>query len=254
MPVKKKKIKAKPKPRPSLSIAEGLPESPSIVAQSPKDLIQMFYGGPGVGKTYFVNKLGKVLFISTDRGTRNIKAMRVEVSNWRDIELTLDALEKKGSQEYEYVCIDHIDDICLYARMMAAQILKIEHIADAEFGKGWDLMRTYLKNLARRIISLKVGLVMIAHEQQREFITRNMKVDRLEPGLPKAGKEVFIPICDVLGYCCMKEEIKKGKVKLKRLLTTHPHEEIYCKDRSRRKRTEDFEPLDADKYLSTFVS
>src|SRR5579859_2359192 len=81
-------------------------------AQDPKDCIIMFYGPPGVGKTTFVNQLSdKVLFISTDRGTRWIDALRVECNSMKKLDAILTELEAAKTMPYDMVCIDHVDDV-----------------------------------------------------------------------------------------------------------------------------------------------
>lgn len=250
------KIKKKPG---SKSVKPGkivLPTQKSVIAQGPKDYILMFYGPPGIGKTTFVDELSpRVLFLSTDRGTRFMSAMRVEISSMAKLEAVLTELEKPGStQNYDMICIDHVDDLC---RMVEDSVLKrlgIESLGDAAYGKGWRANSQKLHHVIARLKRLNLGLIFISHEQVKTIRARGMETERTMPDIPKSAWKVIIPIADLVGYMGFKRvKVQGGKSKEIRTIQTRPEESLYAKDRTRRKKPENgWEPLKGSEFIKTF--
>jgi hypothetical protein len=237
-----------------------LPTTPSIIAKDPKDHIMLFYGMPGVGKSWFVNELGqKVLFLSTDRGTRTMKAYRVECTKWEHFLFAVQELEKKEVQ-YDIVCVDHIDDA---ASMCEAYILKkldADSLSDKKlpFGKGWKAYRAEMEGFMRRILALRVGLVFIAHDETKTLKQGGIEFDQTMPAIGKSAWRVIVPTADLIGYCKMKsvKDEKTNERKEIRILETMPRQDMYLKDRTRRQKPQGggYEPLDAKKFIATFAN
>lgn len=214
-----------------------LPTTPKVVGQSPRELISMFFGPPGVGKTSFVNALGRVLFISTDRGTRTMSAMAQEVHTWDDITAVVTALEVPGAaNEYDYICLDHIDDMCAMADDWTCDKLEITGLAEADWGNGWKTYKKEIRALIGRLSALNTGLVMIAHEQIKTIRTRTIELERTTPAMGKAPYNLIIPLCDIVGYMGFRTVKQGGQRTEIRTLETTPREDLYVKDRSERTR------------------
>lgn len=232
-----------------------LPTTPSKGTSTFKQALCLFYGAPGVGKTTFVNDLTKkkVLFISTDRGTKYLEAMRVECNSWTALEQIVDSL-KQSTAAYEFICLDHVDDICNMAEVATCEEMNIEALADADWGKAWKAYETKLRSLVQSLLSLKIGLIFIAHSVIRPIESRSIKIDTTMPALAKAAGRVLIPMLDIIGHITIRSfKTTDGHRIEKHILQTQPKEELYCKDRTDRKKPkQDYEVLDADKFLETF--
>ena len=245
---KKKKKKA--------SIA--LPTETTQPGQELMDYKTMFFGPPGVGKTTFVNDMGEsVLFLSTDQGTRFLDAMRVEVDNAKDLLNVLKALKKPGAcNDYDIICVDHIDDICGMLEDDVLETLGVESLTDAGWGKGWKAYRKQITIFVRTLMALKPGLVFIAHEAIKTVKTRALETERTMPRMTKTAWEVVIPLCDVVGYCGFRT-LKMGrekKIQEVRTLETQPREDLYVKDRTGRKQPKrGYELLDGAKFVESFT-
>ena len=204
------------------------------MAQGAHDYILLFYGPPGVGKTSFVNSLGNVLFISTDRGTRWMRGMREEVNSYEDVVEIIDALEEDCSA-YDMVCIDHMDDFAIMAEEWSCKELGIDALGDAGYGKGWNTYKKAMRSVISRLKSLNLGVVFICHEAIKTIRTRAVETERTMPDLPKSAWKVVVPLADLVGYLGFKRVKKGGKPVEARTLQTMPSEDIYCKDRTSRK-------------------
>lgn len=235
-----------------------LPTSKSIIAQSLSDLIIGFYGPPGVGKTTFANGLGeKVFFISTDRGTRNQAAYRMEANTWKKALRILEALEAEDAMHYDFIAIDHVSDWANMCEDYVCDKLGVESLSDETlaWGKGWKDFKSELRSFIGRVLALNSGIIFIAHEAVKKIKTRGIELDRTQPDLGKTSWNILIPICDIFGYCGIKNVKKEGGGRKEvRYITTEPTETTYAKDRSRRVKPDkgEREPLDPQVFSETF--
>lgn len=238
---KKTKKKGKKKVRKHTIQRPGvLPMEPTTLAQSMSDNLMLFYGPPGVGKTTFVNGMpGRVLFLSTDRGTRSQNAMRTELHTWKEVGQALTALEKLPVANFPYsiICVDHLTDLCDWVEDAVCEKLELESLADAEWGAGWKAYRKGIQSMLQRLLRLPCGIVFIAHEAVKEIQTRGTKISRTQPQMMKTAWNQIMPMLDLVGYLGFRRVQKKprGSVEI-RTLETNPREALYCKDRTKRNR------------------
>lgn len=251
-------VPVKPLAKPAISVGAKLPTAKTAIELKFKDHIAIFYGPPGVGKTTFVNGLSaSTFFLSTDRGTRTMAAMRWECSEYGDFLKALDLMEKPGAPKYEIVCVDHVDDLCMMAEHKVCSDLGIESLSDAGYGKGWKAYKDAIGEIIIRLKRLGSGLVFIAHESIKTVKANGLETDRIMPDMSKSAWKLLIPLADLVGHCGFKafKDPKTGHRVEKRVLKTEPEESLYAKDRTRRKKpTAGWELLESDKFLATFVS
>lgn len=250
-----------PKPKavsPVRSSGIVLPTEKTKPNLSIKDYIVCIFGAPGIGKTTFFNAIAdRVLFISTDGGTKFIDSMRVQIRNWDDFLSVVDLLEKGGASQYDMVVVDHLGDWASFAEMYTCELLKIGALADAPYGKGWS---TYKKTLHYAIIKLKalgIGLGFIAHEVTKVIKIEGVEVHRCMPSMTKQAWDHIIPLVDVVGHASMKpmKDAATGKRIEVRTLTTTPRRDLFAKDRSpnrKRPTDRDWELLDGRKFAESF--
>lgn len=239
----------------SPSKTAGLPVVKSKPRTSLRDYISVFFGQPGVGKTTFVNQLSdRVLFASTDRGTRFLETLTVECFTYEDFLALLDKLEAGGSKNYDYLAIDHVDD---WANMVETYVLKklgVEALTDAGYGKGWSTLKTEIKRFMNRVKALGMGIVFIAHEEFKTVKVGSLDVDKCQPMMSKQAWNAIIPLADIVGYCAVQDmKDKAGKRTEVRVLRTSPRPDLYAKDRTSRTRpSTSFELLDGRRFVATF--
>lgn len=256
------KVGAKPPPSRPATVAK--PPSAGVLTLPTKktkpviglhDYITMYFGPPGVGKTTFVNGFGeRVLFLSTDRGTRFLSALREECLNWVKFGSVLSVLEKGQSKNYDFIVIDHVDDWASMAEAAVLKKLNVEALTDAGYGKGWSLLKKELKTFIRRLKALPCGIVFIAHERIEKIKVGGLDVDKIMPNMSKQAWNEIVPLCDLVGYCGMKPmKDNAGKRVERRVLITQPKQDLYAKDRTGRRKPEgEYESLDGAAFIRTF--
>jgi len=245
---KKKKIKKRAQTKVSL------PTEKTIIAQNIQDHIILVYGPPGIGKTTFVNGLSdSTLFISTDRGTRYMSALRKEVSNYKELDRTIKTLESEGADAYDIICLDHVDDICTMVEDYICDQLGIDALGDVGYAKGWKAYKKGIWSILQRLLRLNRGIALIAHESIRTIRTKVIESERMMPDMGKSAWKVLIPACDIVGYAGFKIVKQNGKGRQIRIIRTSPLESIYAKDRTTRVKSEEgYELLNGAKFAKTF--
>lgn len=257
-PIKEKKMRKKVTSKPvgkSASTAPALPSQKTSMATKLSDYIVMFFGQPGVGKTTFVNDFGNVLFLSTDRGTRFMSAMRVECLTWQKFKDVIGQLKKPGAPKYDYICIDHVDDWSRLCEDAVCEKLGIEALGDLDWGKGWKAYKDELYRFLAELKALGIGIVFVAHEVTKTVNKNGIDVDVCQPDMDKRAWKAIIPLCDLVGYCGFKVLNVKGKRSEVRILETDPRRDLFAKDRTTRQRPSgdrSWEVLDGQKFLKTF--
>lgn len=231
-----------------------LPTESTKPATSIKDYLTCFYGPMGVGKTTFVNGMAKnVLFISSDHGTRFLVGKRAEVHNFTEFFAVLKALEAPGAFHYDIICLDHLDDICVFVEDNVCEVMGIEALGDVGYGAGWRAYKKALKAMTQRLLRIGSGVVFITHETIKTIRTSVIETERTMPDLSKSAWKTIMPICDIVGYCGFKTVKRQGKKEVVRILETTPRESLYCKDRTNRYvSSRGFDFLDSKMFVDSF--
>lgn len=234
----------------------ALPTTPTQPAVALTDYILFFYGPPGVGKTSFVRDMtgaDRVFFLSTDRGTRFFKGLRLEITSIERLNEILDELLlPKNKGKYDAVCVDHVDDICMMLETEVCDQLSIESLGDAKWGKGWKAFRKSLQLILAKLKALDSGIVFVAHETIKTVRSRAIEIEKTMPDLMKSAWKTIIPICDLVGYCGFSTTKIGGKRKQIRVLYTDPEESLYAKDRTTRRKPRNYDRLKGSTFAATF--
>jgi phage nucleotide-binding protein len=233
-------------------------ESPipsGIVYQKLLDYIVMVYGAPGVGKTSFVHSLSeRILFISTDRGTRFLPIpsdCRREVDCWEDVLAAVKELRLHPGK-YDAICIDHVDDVAFFAEEFICQKYDIESADELGHGKYWRDLKNHWKKLVHSIKSTGLGLIFIAHDDSKEIKLRGRKIMKTMPLIGKTTWKVILPLVDLLGHAFIEYDAKLKREL--RMLQTQPSDSVTAKDRTTRRKPKDgYEILDSQSFMKTFI-
>jgi hypothetical protein len=261
---------AKKAAKKGVSRAIVLPTEKSIRAQTVEEHIIMVYGPPGIGKTKFAEDMSpRTLHLSTERGTRYLNALRLEISNYTEFKRTMKTLTNHHdlSSLYDMISVDHVDDLCMMVETRVCSRLGIDDLADVEWGKGFRQYRRAFWNEIAGLFSLptglilvahetSTGLILVAHETSREIKTKLRKTDTMIPDLTKSSRKILLPRVDFVGYCTFAHLRIKGSKKRKevRIVRSQPVSGIYAKDRTLRRKPKDgWEYLDGAAFAQTFI-
>ena len=180
-----------------------LPEKTRQDAVSFKDLIFLFYGGPGIGKSTlasaFTNGEASPLFLYTSP-IRYISAYKLAISSWSAFKKAVRELEREKPDRYSAIVVDVVDTVWTYCRKEVCEKAGIEHEGDLTHGKGWDLVRSEFIGTAAKLCALGYPVIWLSHAKSVETRGRIITTKRIEPTAQTACRGIILPVCDIEGY------------------------------------------------------
>lgn len=222
-----------------------LPEKQTLEGSKISELKWLLYGCAGIGKSTFFSKASdgnrKPLFLHTDPGLRFIQAYKIPIFSWKQFDHYVKELTKDGGKaagkKYSMIVLDTTDLLFRMCRRDICKARNLEHISDAEWGKGYDLVRDAFEQTIVKLAKLdeaKIGLAFISHAKDVEIRGRAIRTSKLVPTLPKQCHDIVAPLVDIIGYAGF-SEAKADKTKdgeMGRIVMFSPDETVEAKDRT----------------------
>ena len=147
------------------------------------------YGKPYTGKTYFANTFPSPLFFNTDGNVNSFdspvivlkdsttkeatptgRSKLVTKTAWSLFEESVDELAL-GNHDFKTVVVDLIDDVYEACRLHMYKELGIQHESDDAF-KAWQQIRTRFFTVIKKLTTLDLNVVFIAHEECSRDLTK----------------------------------------------------------------------------------
>lgn len=181
----------------------------------------LLYGQPKVGKTTLASELADdVLILACEPGLGGLSAYSVEIDSWETFRKV--GAELSETDKHSIVVIDTVDELYRMASDEVCRQLKVAHLADAEWGKGWQMARDEFRLRVGKLASLGRGLWAISHSMETELRTRVGTRTRTVPTLDKRAFGFLEGFMDFI-FLAQAEATPEGEEK--RVLRTQPAEE-----------------------------
>lgn len=174
-----------------------LPTEPTMVSHQFSDYSVAMHGDPGIGKTDLAMVQEGVLLLTFDPPDKSMPWLQIHMKDWPTFLKWLAALEAKAaSGEYPYprVVVDGAEIMYRYDQnYIEDEELKVSHVSDADFGKGFDRVNGEYANAVDRLLALPGGCWFIMHsEWKMKKNRRGLDVERLVPLMkPKAEDQIL---------------------------------------------------------------
>jgi hypothetical protein len=170
----------------------------------------LVYGDRGVGKSSLAASFGDVFFFDCAGELGEIEAYKAAVTSWEDFRLYGAAL-KKGLEEspgrFVAGCIDTVDVLAMYCAQNQRARLGIAHESDAEWGKGWTMVKeSFLSNLAKLCSIPGFGVILVSHAKQIEIKTPREVYNKSMPTLTGGIRDVALDVPDLVLFIDYDEE------------------------------------------------
>jgi hypothetical protein len=154
---------------------------PSLAFEKAKVLL---YGQPKIGKTTLAANLADdVLILACEPGLGGLSAYSVEIDSWDTFRKV--GAELSESDKHSIVVIDTVDELYRMCADAVCQQLGIAHLADAEWGKGWQSARDEFRLRVGKLSGLGRGVWFISHATETEIRTRVGSRTKTVPTLDK---------------------------------------------------------------------
>lgn len=194
-----KKRKATPDER-MADLDFELPFDKSVPASDIESYNWLIYGPKGIGKTSLGAQFVDSLTAQFEPGGKALSTYQVPCPEWIYFKKTIELLKTESSR-FRTLVLD--TSALAYERCMSYVCEKadITHPGDEGYGKGWARVRDEFASVMNYGMSLGLGLIAIAHDQDREIETKSgRKFHKMCPQLSGQAEGFFSGPIDIVGY------------------------------------------------------
>lgn len=160
----------------------------------------LLYGPPGIGKTTIASEWadGEVFFFNTAGELNDFDVYQQPIESWRQFREYCWALAENPGQ-FKAAAIDTADVLGLFCTEHIRKKLGISHESDAEWGKGWAMLREEFQLAISKLASIpNLGLILISHAKDVEIKTRSSTYDKSVPTLTGGVRDVCLNMPDLV--------------------------------------------------------
>jgi len=163
------------------------------------------FGQSKVGKTTMLSKLNNCLIIDTEKGTRYVDALKVQVNNSADLKNTVRALKESGSQ-YDYLALDTIDNVVSWFEKDVARDNNVDSFAKIPFGDGYNQVRTRVMNMITALMDCCDHVIIIGHRKKTIIGNESVEVNVSSLDLSGKLKNYVMAKSDAIGFVYRNED------------------------------------------------
>lgn len=163
----------------------------------------LLFGPAGVGKSTMASEWadGKMLFFDAAGELSDLEVYRHPVGSWLDFRAGCAsyAAEMNGDDPFYAGCVlDTADMLGTFCAQRVRALLKITHESDADWGKGWAMVREEFASNIAKLAALPGGVVLVSHSKTEEIKKRNEVYDRSVPTLTGGARDACVNGADLV--------------------------------------------------------
>lgn len=163
------------------------------------------FGQSKVGKTTMLSKLKNCLILDTEKGTKYVDALKVQVNSSIDLKNTVRALKESGSQ-YDYLALDTIDNVVSWFEKDVARDNNVDSFAKIPFGDGYNQVRTRVMNMITALMECCEHIIIIGHRKKTIIGNDSVEVNVSSLDLSGKLKNYVMAKSDAIGFVYRDEE------------------------------------------------
>jgi len=215
-------------------------EQSSIEGTRFQDVITILYGPPKIGKSTTMSKFPGVYFLPTEPGYKVLDVRKTYIPNWITFIEFVKKMEKspKLIATVKVWAVDTADNLAKFCMLYTCGRSGTSHPSDEEWGKGWEAFGDEFAHWVGRLVSLGPGITFVCHEQDREVISRSMKITKSTPSIPKTCYHFINNLSDIILHMTYVKKVDRQKLDLEpgvtRCVFTKPTEDQDAGDRTHR--------------------
>ena len=163
------------------------------------------FGQSKAGKTTMLSKLEGCLIIDTERGSKYIDALKVEVSTTNELKQLVNAL-KAESNKYKYIALDTIDNVVSWIERDIARENNLDSFAKLPFGDGYNQVRTRVMGLIDALLTCSEHIILVGHRKKTIIGTDSVEVNVSSLDLSGKLKNYIMAKSDAIGFVFRDDE------------------------------------------------
>lgn len=163
------------------------------------------FGQSKVGKTTMLSKLDNCLILDTEKGTKYVDALKVQINNSVDLKNTVRALKESGDQ-YTYLALDTIDNVVSWFEKDVARDNNVDSFAKIPFGDGYNQVRTRTMAMISALMECCEHIIIIGHRKKTIIGNDSVEVNVSSLDLSGKLKNYVMAKSDAIGFVYRDEE------------------------------------------------
>jgi hypothetical protein len=180
-----------------------LPTTPTPPDSQNPELLVIF-GASKVGKTTKLTELPNCLIIDTEKGTKYLTALKVNVNSLTDLKAV--SAELKKGHTYEYGVLDTIDNIVDWVEKEVCRENGVQSLVDMAYGAGYNMVRERVMAIISAFKSRFKHLILVGHRKQTIIGTDSVEVDVTSLDISGKLKNMICADADAIGYVYRNDE------------------------------------------------
>jgi hypothetical protein len=190
-------------------------DEPSMTGGDFMSAMVCLYGPPKIGKSSLAKLIRGAYFLPTEPGFSFLNIRKTRIKSWVDFIGWVKKMEKmpKKVRTVGMWIIDTGDNLSKFAMQYACGREEISHPTEEEWGKGWEAFRDEFNHWMLRLCALGPGVLVIAHETEREVEVRGRKIPKWTPSMPKTTYALVNALADITLHMSFDDSAIKKKTK-----------------------------------------
>jgi hypothetical protein len=192
----------------------------------------LLHGEAGIGKSTLASEWadGKMFFFDTAGELKDLDVYRLPVTDWtsfREVAASYKAEMEKPDPRFAGCVIDTADVLAMFCAQHVRSQLGVVHQSDAEWGKGWDLLKEAWSSHLAKLAALG-GVILVSHSKTKEIKKRRLKYDRVVPTLTGGIGEATVNMADLVLFVDWTSDEEEDET---RVIYTKPSRDFEAKER-----------------------
>lgn len=180
-----------------------LPTTPTPPDSQNPELLVIF-GASKVGKTTKLTELPNCLIIDTEKGTKYLTALKVNVNSLTELKAV--SAELKKGHTYEYGVLDTIDNIVNWVEKEVCRENGVQSLIDMAYGAGYNMVRERVMAIISAFKSRFKHFILVGHRKQTIIGTDSVEVDVTSLDISGKLKNMICADADAIGYVYRNDE------------------------------------------------
>lgn len=176
-----------------------LPDAMSAPIVDLSGYSMLVYGEPKCGKTSLAAEFPENMFFMFEPGARALSVYQREVRSWKEFREYIGLVEK--SDRFKTLTVDTVD---LAYQMCLDWVCKENgwlHPSDAEYGKGWNAVKSEFLSQINRMLKLQRGVIFTSHAAEKDIKTRlGEEYTRIVPTMANGARDICEALVDIWLY------------------------------------------------------
>lgn len=218
---------------PAARVLPSLPTEKTTSAGVLEDKMILLYGPAGIGKSTLSSEFagGNMFFFDTAGELSDLEVYRGPVTSWvnfKEWAASVKADLESADPRFRGSVIDTADMLGTFCAQFIRAKLGIAHESDADWGKGWSMVREEFGSAIAKLAAMPGGVILVSHSKVEEVKKPNRVINVYSPTLTGGVRDACINMADLVLFVDWANEEEGDRV-----IYTKPSQYHVAKERGK---------------------